>query len=79
MTRLREEFDADRAEETAAATRLQDDVNKFELVCSTCGRTVFTDEATHSQAVRAMEIDPDNQFICDDCDEFDEEFAHSAP
>ena len=76
MTRLREEFDAD--SEATKFSDVPDAEHRFELVCSECGKTVFTDEATHGRFVRALELDPDNQFVCDDCGELTEELAHSA-
>lgn len=64
--RIREEFDADR-HEWEVPTEYETEVNRFELPCSICDRTLFVDDATFSAFRRAIEEDLDNRFVCPDC------------
>lgn len=66
MPQVREEFDADFLK-TIEPTEYKTDVNRYELPCSVCGRTMFVDETTLRDFERALEHDLDNQFICAEC------------
>ena len=67
IPRLREEFDADMPPVNRPMSELRTTQNAFELVCSTCGKRLFADNAAYEQITGAMELDPDNQFVCDEC------------
>lgn len=76
MTRLREEFDADRNISPTTFVDFKTGLNRFELICSECGCSLFTDESTARQYVHSIECDADNQFVCDRCNELYEESAY---
>lgn len=68
MPRLREQFDSDRImrdEMTEYATA----VNRFEVRCSVCGRSLYIDEVGKQDLERALAHDLDNTIICRECDE----------
>ncbi len=70
--RVRSEFDGDRIERNLP-TDIENDINRFELDCSMCGRMQFVDQSTFDTYRRAIEEDLDNRFVCLDCEsEFDE-------
>lgn len=68
MPKLRQELDADRLE-TIGPTEYKTDINKYPLPCGVCGRTLYVDSATADRYERAIKFDPDNHYICPDCEE----------
>ena len=69
MQRVREEFDADRNEETYEATTYQTDVNRVGVNCSYCNRSYFVSEDVAASINRAVNEGLDNPFVCPDCEE----------
>jgi hypothetical protein len=78
MPHLREEADADRTENYVSITDYRTDLNQYEVLCGSCGRTVFVDKEMGDQIGRAMEHDLDNQFLCDECEREQDEMAYAA-
>lgn len=75
MPQVREELDADLAR-TNEPTEFRTDLNRFELPCGVCGRTLYVDEPTVRDFERALEHDLDNQFICSECERDYEDLAY---
>lgn len=75
MTRLRETLDADRLK-TPEPTDYKTGENRYELLCGVCGRTLYADRPTFEAYEKALEHDPDNQFICSDCEQEYEDLAN---
>lgn len=78
MSQLREEIDADLNPEPIHFTELKSEQNPHPLLCSVCGRSVYADDAGYERCLRSIEYDPDNQFVCDRCDEEIEVAAHGT-
>ena len=78
MPQLREEADADRIENYVSMTDYRTDLNQYEVLCGSCGRTVFVDKETSEHFSRAMEHDLDNPLLCDDCQHDHDEMAYAA-
>jgi hypothetical protein len=78
MPHLREEADADRIENYLSMTDHRTDLNQYELLCGSCGRSVFVDKDTSAHFRRAMEHDLDNLFLCDHCQTEMDELAYAA-
>lgn len=77
MVRLREEYDANRAENAMQVSNFPTETAKFEVYCDMCGERFFVDEATFSKVNRALSNGFDNPFVCDDCSEELGEAAYS--
>jgi hypothetical protein len=75
MPRVREKFDPDFVE-TNEPTEYRTDLNRYELPCGVCGRTLYVDETTLRDFERALEHDLDNQFICAECEQDYEDSAY---
>ena len=75
MPRLREELDADRIK-TSEPTEYETGQNRYKLPCGVCGQTLYVDRQTLESYEKALEYDPDNQFMCADCELEYEESAH---
>lgn len=75
MPRVKEELDADHIK-TNEPTEYKNEVNRFELPCGVCGKTLFVDQKTVRDFERALEHDLDNQFICNDCEREYEDLAY---
>ena len=67
MVRLREEFDADRAENAAQVSEYPTEKAGFEVFCDMCGEVYFVDEITFDKVSQALREGFDNPFVCDDC------------
>ncbi len=68
MTRIRAEFDADRAEPkypTAYATA----ENSFPIPCSICGKDYYFDADTKNDIDRVWQQSGENPFVCPDCED----------
>ena len=76
MPQLRGAIDADLNPEPVHFTELKSGQNPHPLPCSACGRTIYADDAEYERYLRNLEYDPDNQFVCDRCDEEIEAAAH---
>ena len=78
MPNLREEIDADYTTGRRPFTEFRTEQNPHEITCSSCGGRVFADDAGYDHVTRALEHDPDNQFVCDQCieDADEEHLAH---
>jgi hypothetical protein len=74
MTRLREEFDADR--EHRRFSEAPTAVKSREVTCSECGRPSFCDRYEYDRLMREFDADADNQFVCDHCIEISEQLEH---
>ena len=78
MPHLREEADADRIENYVAMTDHKTEQNLYELFCASCGRVMYVDGETKEQFNRAMQHDLDNQFVCDKCQQEQDEMAYAT-
>lgn len=75
MPQVREELDADFLK-TIEPTEYMTDINRYELPCGVCGRTLYVDAQTLRDFERALEHDLDNQFICSECEQDYEDLAY---
>lgn len=69
MQAIREERDSDRLDEYSRQSEVETITHRNEVVCGSCARILFVDDETAANVSRALEIDPDNQFMCDECSE----------
>lgn len=69
MVRIREEYDANRAENAMQVSNFPTDVAKFGVYCDMCGEQFFVDEATFENVSHALREGFDNPFVCEDCRE----------
>lgn len=78
MQPLREERDADRAEEFTAYSEHMSLEHPNEIVCTECGQHLFVDDLTFEQMESAAVEGFEDGFLCDDCSETGEEalYAH---
>ena len=74
MTRLREEFDADREHQVFSEN--QTVTNAMVVLCSECGSRSYCDRNEYDRLKRAFDADMDNQFVCARCIETKEELEH---
>ena len=74
MVRLRSEFEGD-IENRSPLTDYRTTENRFEMICENCGKTFYTDEATHEDWKRAVENDHVKSFMCPECELAYEEAA----
>lgn len=79
MTQLREEIDADLHPSPVHFADLKSDRHCHALLCGSCGRTVYADDAGHDRYLRKLAYDPDNQFMCNECDDEIEAMSHGVP
>jgi hypothetical protein len=75
QTRLREEIDGDLNENFVGITDYKTAQNQFEINCSACNKTFYTDKETFESFSRSVEQGLDNPFLCDECREEYEELA----
>ena len=78
MPHLREEADADYMENCGSMTDYRTQLNKHEVLCGSCGRTVFVDDEINEQFHRAIEHGQDNQLVCDQCREESDDLAYTV-
>jgi len=74
IPRLREEYDADLIKPNEP-TEYKTELNRYELPCSVCGKSIYVDKQTLEGYEKALEQDLDNQFICLECEQ---EYEDSA-
>lgn len=74
MVRLRSEFEGD-VENRSPISNFRTAENSFEVICENCGKTFYTDEATHDEWKRAAEYDHVKTFMCPECEADYEEAA----
>lgn len=77
MTRIRAEFDADRAEKPAPALYATAE-NRFAIPCSICGRDYYFDAEAKAEIDRVWEESGENPFVCAECEAAYEESAHAG-
>ena len=75
QTKLKEEIDADRAENYASVTYYINGRNKYEIKCGLCNKTLYTDKETSERIYRSIEQGLDNPFLCNDCEQEFEDLA----
>jgi hypothetical protein len=75
QTRLKEEIDADLTEDYGNISDYKTAQNQFEINCSVCFKTFFTDKQTYESISRAVEQGLDNPFLCFECQQEYEESA----
>lgn len=75
MPGVRKQYDADIAR-TNEPTSYRTEDNVHELDCGVCGRLMYVDKQTFEDFKRKFQHDPDNQFVCMDCDRDYEERAY---
>ncbi|HQR38246.1 MAG TPA: hypothetical protein PLF26_07555 [Blastocatellia bacterium] len=77
MPTQRESLDTNfKAADRIAPSRHATGINRYAVICGTCGDTFFVDEKTYRFFERALEFDAsDNTFTCVECEaqETDEE------
>jgi hypothetical protein len=76
QTKLKEEIDADRAENYASITYYRNGQNKYEINCGLCNTTLYTDKETSERICRSIEQGLDNPFLCNDCEQEFEDLAY---
>lgn len=74
MSRLREEFDADREHRRYSENPTA--IKNRVVICSECGRPSFCDRNDYDRQKREFDADADNQFVCDHCIEMGEQMEH---
>lgn len=75
MTRLREEFDADKTERSPV-TEYPTTASPFEIPCAVCGRSWYVDDETGRESLRAIHEEFDNKFTCPECEQDYDELAY---
>jgi uncharacterized protein YlaI len=78
MPKLREEATADTPQIDARYGIYKTEQYPHEVLCGSCSRTLYVDNVTFESFARAVELDPDNQFVCDDCLNEYEDTSHAA-
>lgn len=76
QTKLKEEIDADLAENYVSVTDYITGRNKFEINCGICNMTLYTDKETSERIYRSIEQGLDNPFLCNDCEREFEDLAY---
>lgn len=70
---LKEELDADLAENYGNVTYYINDQNKYEINCGACNKTLYADKDTSERIYRSIRQGLESPFLCDDCQwEYDE-------
>jgi len=77
MIRIKEEFDANRAENAMQISDYPTEKAQFGVYCDMCGEQFFVDEITFEKVNHAVREGFDNPFICDDCRDELGELAYS--
>jgi hypothetical protein len=77
MTRIREEFDADRFDKRERSAPLPTDEEQFPVVCGICGETRYVSKE-ESERVKDAIKEGDNPFVCEKCERELEEAAHAG-
>lgn len=67
MVRIREEFDADRAENAIHVSNYPTEKTQYEVYCDMCGEVYFVGGIIFEKVSSALREGYDNPFICDDC------------
>ena len=75
QTRLKEQIDADLAENYASVTYFMNSRNKYEINCGECNRILYADKETAERITRSIKRGIDNPFLCNDCEQEFDEFA----
>jgi hypothetical protein len=76
QTKLKEEIDADRAENYVSVTYYRNGQNKYEINCGLCNKTLYTDKETSERIYRSIEQGLDNPFLCNECEREFEDLAN---
>ena len=71
----REQFDADRFGGREHASAFRTEGKAFQAICESCGKTWYVSQGWSEAINRAVENGAENPFLCDDCNEQDEEMA----
>jgi hypothetical protein len=79
MTRTEAGHDADSIQNGIGGREFKSDAYPYEIVCSTCARSLFVDSEVFAGFQRRIESGFENQFVCDDCQEENEESAFDRP
>lgn len=77
MTRIREEFDADRFGARERSTVFPSGEEQFPVACGICGETRYVTKEVSERVKRAID-EGDNPFVCEKCDRDLEEAAHAG-
>jgi hypothetical protein len=73
MQTRREQYDIDRTEARPIYSSFPTSVNRYNLNCSSCHRSLYVSKEIYEQTVNSIQEGLDNPFMCDDCrDEFAE-------
>ncbi len=76
QTNLKEEIDADLAENYVSITDYITEQNRYEISCGECAKTLFADKETSERIYRSIEQGLDNPFLCNDCQQEYEVLAY---
>jgi|APDOM4702015248_1054824.scaffolds.fasta_scaffold665585_1 hypothetical protein len=76
QTTLREEINADINEDYVETAEQKTELYQYEIYCSTCGKTYYTDHENGTRIARLIEQGLDNPFLCDYCTDGYEEQAY---
>jgi hypothetical protein len=77
MTRIREEFDADRFDKRERSAAFPAGEEQFAVVCGICGETRYVSKEV-SEKVKSAIKEGDNPFVCEKCERDFEEAAHAG-
>lgn len=76
MVRIRSFYDADREDKLNVPTFYKTEQNKYELICSDCGKSVFVNDLIFQDVTKIVEKTMENPFYCPECIEQYEEAAY---
>ena len=78
MTRIREEFDADRFGARERSASYPTDQEQVPVACGMCGETRYVSKERSEKIIRAMQEGTDSPFVCEKCERDLEEAAHAG-
>ena len=78
MTRIREEFDADRFGAREKTSEFPFGDHQFPVTCGTCGTTRYASKEFSEKIVNAIDEGIDTPFVCAKCERDQEEMAHAG-
>ena len=67
MVKVKEELDADRAENAMQASRHPTEGKQLDVYCDMCGEVFFVNELTFEKISAALREGFENPFVCNDC------------
>jgi len=78
MPKLREEAQVDLPQADQRYSIFKTEQYPHEVLCGSCNKPVYVDDATFESFSRAVRYDPGNEFLCEECLGEHEETAFAA-